>query len=195
MRGIPKRHHSAVAFTWNFGLCTIWNVLWLSCAKKKLECLLLFLHLLIYRSVRFRVARPCFTHPRTNDGVSTCGSFSTTMLNHNTLTTGGKKSLDGYNRKKYVSKLLFIFLLGNDLEFGHLEAVNLLSAAKFSEKQIVSLWFCKLPKKTLNIVIAFSILLPSLWTRLMVPLLLFVLHLCLAPAPPPPGSPRRPTSK
>jgi len=49
---------------------------------------------------------------------------------------GGKKSLDGYNRKKYVSKLLFIFLLGNDLEFGHLEAVNLLSAAKFSEKQI-----------------------------------------------------------
>eukprot|EP00729_Bicosta_minor_P014214 gene14214-35281_t len=49
---------------------------------------------------------------------------------------GGKKSLDGYGRKKYVSKLLFIFLLGNDLEFGHLEAVNLLSAAKFSEKQI-----------------------------------------------------------
>lgn len=54
---------------------------------------------------------------------------------------GGKKSLDGYGRKKYVSKLLFIFLLGNDLEFGHLEAVNLLSAAKFSEKQIVSVMF------------------------------------------------------
>jgi AP-2 complex subunit alpha len=36
--------------------------------------------------------------------------------------------LDGYAKKKYVSKLLFIFLLGHDLEFGHTEAVNLMSA-------------------------------------------------------------------
>jgi AP-2 complex subunit alpha len=53
------------------------------------------------------------------------------------IPTGGKASkLDGYQKKKYVSKLLFIFLLGHDLEFGHLEAVNLLAAQKFSEKQI-----------------------------------------------------------
>ena len=46
--------------------------------------------------------------------------------------------LDGYQRKKYVCKLVFIFLLGNDIDFGHQEAVNLLSSARFSEKQIVS---------------------------------------------------------
>ena len=46
--------------------------------------------------------------------------------------------LDGYQKKKYVCKLLFIFLLiGNDVDFGHQEAVNLLSSTRFSEKQIV----------------------------------------------------------
>ncbi|KAL5503628.1 hypothetical protein EMCRGX_G010605 [Ephydatia muelleri] len=44
--------------------------------------------------------------------------------------------LDGYQKKKYVCKLLFIFLLGNDVDFGHQEAVNLLSSNHFSEKQI-----------------------------------------------------------
>ena len=43
--------------------------------------------------------------------------------------------LDGYQKKKYVCKLLFIFLLGNDVDFGHQEAVNLLSSTRFSEKQ------------------------------------------------------------
>ncbi|XP_064478736.1 AP-2 complex subunit alpha-like [Ornithodoros turicata] len=47
-----------------------------------------------------------------------------------------KGSLDGYQKKKYVCKLLFIFLLGHDVDFGHLEAVNLLSSNKYSEKQI-----------------------------------------------------------
>ena len=46
--------------------------------------------------------------------------------------------LDGYQKKKYVCKLVFIFLLGNDIDFGYQEAVNLLSSSKFSEKQIVS---------------------------------------------------------
>ena len=45
---------------------------------------------------------------------------------------------DGYQKKKYVCKLLFIFLLGNDINFGYQEAVNLLSSIRFSEKQIVS---------------------------------------------------------
>ena len=45
--------------------------------------------------------------------------------------------LDGYQKKKYVCKLLFIFLLGNDVDFGHQEVVNLLSSTRFSEKQIV----------------------------------------------------------
>jgi hypothetical protein len=51
----------------------------------------------------------------------------------------GDKTLDGYQKKKYVCKLLFIFLLGHDIDFGHMEAVNLLSSNKYSEKQIVSL--------------------------------------------------------
>ena len=46
--------------------------------------------------------------------------------------------LDGYQKKKYVCKLIFIFLLGNNIEFGHQEAVNLLASLRFSEKQIVS---------------------------------------------------------
>ncbi|XP_037506398.1 AP-2 complex subunit alpha [Rhipicephalus sanguineus] len=48
----------------------------------------------------------------------------------------GDKTLDGYQKKKYICKLLFIFLLGHDIDFGHMEAVNLLSSNKYSEKQI-----------------------------------------------------------
>ncbi|KAG6035210.1 hypothetical protein E4U41_006163 [Claviceps citrina] len=45
-------------------------------------------------------------------------------------------NLSGYHRKKYVCKLLYIYILGWDVDFGHLEAVNLISAQKYSEKQI-----------------------------------------------------------
>ncbi|KAF2872108.1 adaptin N terminal region-domain-containing protein [Massariosphaeria phaeospora] len=44
--------------------------------------------------------------------------------------------LDGYSKKKYVCKLLYIYILGWNVDFGHLEAVNLISATKYSEKQI-----------------------------------------------------------
>lgn len=46
-------------------------------------------------------------------------------------------SMKGYDRKKYVCKLLYIFMLGYQFDFGHMEAVNLLSSLKYSEKQIV----------------------------------------------------------
>ena len=49
----------------------------------------------------------------------------------------GDKTLDGYQKKKYVCKLLFIFLLGHDIDFGQKEAVNLLVSNKYTEKQIV----------------------------------------------------------
>ena len=55
------------------------------------------------------------------------------------LLTQGDKTLDGYQKKKYVCKLLFIFLLGHDIDFGQMEAVNLLSSNKYTEKQIVSI--------------------------------------------------------
>ncbi|EED18322.1 AP-2 adaptor complex subunit alpha, putative [Talaromyces stipitatus ATCC 10500] len=44
--------------------------------------------------------------------------------------------LNGYQRKKYVCKLLYVYIQGYDVEFGHLEAVNLISAKNYSEKQI-----------------------------------------------------------
>ncbi|KAL5352540.1 hypothetical protein V496_04529, partial [Pseudogymnoascus sp. VKM F-4515 (FW-2607)] len=45
-------------------------------------------------------------------------------------------SLSGYHKKKYVCKLLYIYILGWNVDFGHLEAMNLISANKYSEKQI-----------------------------------------------------------
>ncbi len=45
-------------------------------------------------------------------------------------------SLTGYHKKKYVCKLLYIYILGYNVDFGHLEAMNLISANKYSEKQI-----------------------------------------------------------
>ena len=56
----------------------------------------------------------------------------------------GDKTLDGYQKKKYVCKLLFIFLLGHDIDFGHMEAVNLLSSNKYTEKQIVRCLFSRI---------------------------------------------------
>ncbi|CAG4971940.1 unnamed protein product [Colias eurytheme] len=47
----------------------------------------------------------------------------------------GDKTLDGYQKKKYVCKLLFIFLLGHDIDFGHMEA-KFAVLNKYSEKQI-----------------------------------------------------------
>ncbi|KAI9320609.1 adaptin N terminal region-domain-containing protein [Dichotomocladium elegans] len=45
-------------------------------------------------------------------------------------------NLNGYQKKKYVCKLLYMYILGWDIDFGHLEAVNLISSNKYSEKQI-----------------------------------------------------------
>ncbi len=45
--------------------------------------------------------------------------------------------LSGYNRKKYVAKLLYIHMLGHDVSVGHVEAVNLLKSQKYSEKYMV----------------------------------------------------------
>lgn len=44
------------------------------------------------------------------------------------------KALEGYQKKKYVWKLLYMMTLGYDVDFGHSEAATLIAAAKFSEK-------------------------------------------------------------
>ena len=46
------------------------------------------------------------------------------------------EKLDGYQKKKYTCKLLYIYIQGYNVDFGHLEAVNLISANVFSQKQI-----------------------------------------------------------
>jgi AP-2 complex subunit alpha len=47
-------------------------------------------------------------------------------------------NLDGYQKKKYLSKVVFTYILGYKVDVGHMEAVNLISSTKYSEKQIVS---------------------------------------------------------
>ncbi|KAI9220665.1 adaptin N terminal region-domain-containing protein [Blastocladiella britannica] len=42
--------------------------------------------------------------------------------------------MDGYNRRKYVAKLLYMALLGYQIDFGHVEAANLLASPKYKEK-------------------------------------------------------------
>lgn len=44
------------------------------------------------------------------------------------------KSLDGYSTKKYVWKLLYMYMLGYDVEIGHMEAMRLVAAPKYTEK-------------------------------------------------------------
>mmetsp|Transcript_39540 Transcript_39540/g.62810 ORF Transcript_39540/g.62810 Transcript_39540/m.62810 type:complete len:980 (+) Transcript_39540:99-3038(+) len=44
------------------------------------------------------------------------------------------KALSGYDKKKYVWKLLYAYMLGYDVDFGHIQSVELCSSTKFSEK-------------------------------------------------------------
>ncbi|XP_006349072.1 AP-2 complex subunit alpha-1-like isoform X1 [Solanum tuberosum] len=46
------------------------------------------------------------------------------------------KGLTPYEKKKYVWKMLYIHMLGYDVDFGHMEAVSLISAPKYPEKQV-----------------------------------------------------------
>ncbi|CAL9153946.1 unnamed protein product [Musa hybrid cultivar] len=47
-----------------------------------------------------------------------------------------EKGLSPYEKKKYVWKMLYIYMLGYDVDFGHTEAVSLISAPKYPEKQV-----------------------------------------------------------
>ena len=46
----------------------------------------------------------------------------------------GTKNMSGYNKKKYVWKLIYIFMLGYDVDCGHSETINLINSTKFTEK-------------------------------------------------------------
>ncbi|XP_010541301.1 PREDICTED: AP-2 complex subunit alpha-2-like isoform X2 [Tarenaya hassleriana] len=47
-----------------------------------------------------------------------------------------EKVLTPYKKKKYVWKMLYIYVLGYDVDFGHMEPVSLISAPKYPEKQV-----------------------------------------------------------
>ena len=44
------------------------------------------------------------------------------------------KKLDGYNQRKYVWKMVYIHMLGYEVDFGALEVINLITSTKFVEK-------------------------------------------------------------
>lgn len=44
------------------------------------------------------------------------------------------KAISGYDKKKYVWKLIYSHILGYDVDFGHEESLNLINSGKFSEK-------------------------------------------------------------
>lgn len=49
---------------------------------------------------------------------------------------GSNPSLSSYQRKKYVWKLVYIHVLGYDVDFGHAEVMVLVRSNKFSEKHV-----------------------------------------------------------
>mmetsp|Transcript_39785 Transcript_39785/g.88425 ORF Transcript_39785/g.88425 Transcript_39785/m.88425 type:complete len:1123 (+) Transcript_39785:142-3510(+) len=49
---------------------------------------------------------------------------------------GDDKSLSGYDRRKYVWKLLYIYMLGYDIDFGHKQACDLIPMPKYKDKQV-----------------------------------------------------------
>lgn len=45
-------------------------------------------------------------------------------------------NLNSYQKKKYIWKMCYIYMLGYEVDFGHLEIISLLSSCKFQEKSV-----------------------------------------------------------
>ena len=58
----------------------------------------------------------------------------------------GGKNLSGYDRKKYVWKMLYMHMLGYEVDFGHEQAIQLMGSSKFSEKYTGYMSACLLVK-------------------------------------------------
>ena len=54
-------------------------------------------------------------------------------------------NLNSYDRKKYVCKIIYMYILGYSAEIGFSEAMSLCAGTKYSEKQIV--WSICFPSK------------------------------------------------
>lgn len=65
--------------------------------------------------------------------------LETKRVNHELANIRNKfqdPSLNGYQKKKYICKLIYIYILGYEINFGHWEAITLTSSANYSEKQV-----------------------------------------------------------
>jgi len=47
-----------------------------------------------------------------------------------------KQKLTSYSNMKYVWKMCYIWMLGYEVDFGHMQIINLISALKLSEKMV-----------------------------------------------------------
>ena len=54
------------------------------------------------------------------------------------------------SHRRYVAKVIFTYILGYKVDVGHMEAVNLISSSKYSEKQIVSIPLVLVPSRLLK---------------------------------------------
>jgi len=68
--------------------------------------------------------------------VNIRGKFKGSLPLPNEMGVMVDAKLNGYQKKKYVCKLLYIYILGYPLTFGHLESLSLLTSPRYSEKQI-----------------------------------------------------------
>lgn len=65
--------------------------------------------------------------------------LETKRINHELANIRNKfqdTNLNGYQKKKYICKLIYIYILGYDINFGHWEAITLTNSSIYSEKQI-----------------------------------------------------------
>eukprot|EP00505_MAST-04D_sp_SCG-Rhode-Island_P001696 Stramenopile-MAST_4_protein_1696 len=70
-----------------------------------------------------------------NDKVAERKRIDKEMANIRSKFTSGKV-LDAYNRKKYVWKMIYMHMLGYEVDFGHMEMIKCLSASKYAEKHV-----------------------------------------------------------
>ena len=45
--------------------------------------------------------------------------------------------MDAYDSKKYMWKVLYMYMLGYEIDFGHMQAVNLVTTQTYTEKSCV----------------------------------------------------------
>lgn len=65
--------------------------------------------------------------------------LETKRVNHELANVRNKfqdPNLNGYQKKKYICKLIYIYTLGYEVNFGHWESITLTNSSTYSEKQI-----------------------------------------------------------